>query len=118
MYSHLTKKKKRKRLAQPRKRALYWSIQQQTIATLKKSSSHIQSTLTPTSSNTNQRDSSLKTPEVSFYTPLSLPDKSTETIQAIKQTLIDLQDQKKTIGITIDVLQRRLNFLVNAKTPK
>ena len=34
------------------------------------------------------------------------------TIQAIQQTLVDLQDQREAIDITIDVLQHRLQFLL------
>ena len=116
MYSHLTKKEKKRKLAQARRRAQQWSIKQQTIVTLKKSSSTNQSTPTPTSSNTKQRDSNLKTPEVS-NNPSSTKIHS-DTIQAIQQTLSDLEEQKKAIDITIGVLQRRLNFLLNQKTPK
>ena len=116
MHRHLTKKAKKRKLAKARRRAQQWSIKQQTVASLKKSSSTNQSTSTPIHTNISTRDSNLKTPEVVFNSPS--PDKYSDTIQAIQQTLSDLEEQKKAINITIGVLQRRLNFLLNSKTPK
>ena len=119
MYSHLSKKEKRKQLAQARKRALLWSIQQQTVATLKKSAlTNLQSTSTYPNQSSNQRDPTLKSPDISFYTALSLPENRTLIIQEIWQTLANLQKQKEAIDITIDVLQHPLTFLKNAKTPR
>ena len=118
MYSHLTKKEKKRKLAQARRRAQQWSIKQQTIATLKKSSSTNQSTSTPTHSNVKTRDSNLKTPEVSIHSLSPSSNNNSDTVQAIQQTLTDLEEQKKAINITIGVLQRRLNFLLNSKTQK
>ena len=117
MYSHLTKKEKKKRLALARKRALHWSIQQQTIATLK-STSKPQSTTTPLNRVSTQRDPYLDSPKTTFHTPLELPAHSTETIQAIQQTLLDLQEQREAIDTTISVLQHRLDFLLKTKTPR
>ena len=65
-----------------------------------------------------KRDTSFEPPEtsnISFYTPIPLSDERTSTVQAIQQTLLDLQEQKKSIEITIKVLQRRLHFLLNSK---
>ena len=104
-------------MALARKRALHWSIQQQTIATLK-STLKQQSTTTPITRTQTQRDPYLNSPQTTFHTPLELPVHSTETIQAIQQTLLDLQEQKETIGITISVLQHRLDFLLKTKTPR
>ena len=67
-----------------------------------------------------QRDtapSSMKTP---YYTPLSLPQDSINTIKAIQQTSLDLQGQREALNITIDVLQKRLLYLqdkLNKKSP-
>ena len=116
MYSHLTKKEKRKRLELARKRALHWLIQQQTIAILK-STSKLQSTTTSTNRVPTQRDSYLNS-QTTFHTPLELPAHSTETIQAIQQTLLDLQEQREAIDTTISVLQHRLDFLLKTKTPR
>ena len=98
----------------PEKRALHWSIQQQTIATLK-STSKQQSTTTPITRTQTQRDPYLNSPQTIFHTPQELPAHSTETIQAIQQTLLDLQEQKEAIDIPISVLQHRLDFLLKTK---
>ena len=120
MYSHLSTREKKKKLAQARKRAIIWSAQQQTIANLRNTISN--QTKKAQSTTTNQtpiftREHSLKpphTPEPSFYTPISLSDNNVKTIQAIEQTLQDLHIQKEAIDTTIDILQRRLRFLLNS----
>ena len=123
MYSHLSKREKKKKLAQARKRAIIWSAQQQTLANLRNTTSNqsnkAQSTTTHQTSVIN-REHSLKpphTPETSFYTPISLSDNNVKTIQAIEQTLQDLHSQKEAINTTIDVLERRLRFLLNSNNP-
>ena len=102
MYSHLSKKEKRKKLAQVRKRAIIWSAQQQTVAALKKSLSEKPKQLTPTASYKTKQDTA-PPPNKTFYTPLSLPEDSVDTIQAIQQTLLDLHHQHEAIDITIYV---------------
>ena len=114
MYAHLTKKEKRKKLAQARKRAITWSAQQQTVAALKKSVSDKPKQSTSTDQHKILQDSAPSTNKP-FYTPLSLPDNTTETAQAIQQTLLDLHHQRGAIDITIDVLQRRLQSLLSQK---
>ena len=97
MYSHLSKREKKKKLAKARKRAILWSVQQQTISTLRNTTSNQNKIAQSTTTNqyqTTDREPSLKpphTPEPSFYTPISLPDNNAKTIQAIQQTLLDLQ---------------------------
>ena len=110
MYSHLSKKEKRKRLALARKRAITWSAQQQTIAALKKSLSEKPQQLTWTVSNKTNWDTAPSSNKT-FFTPLSLPEDTTNTIQAIQQTLLDLQSQREAIEIIIEVLQHHLHYL-------
>ena len=121
MYSNLTKGEKKKKLAQARKRAILWSAQEQTRLLLKKNSSasKIKSTETPTKLLYSQGDTNIHpTDTLKFETPIPLQDERVKTIQALEQTLKDLQDQKQAIDITIDVLSRRLDFLLRTKTPK
>ena len=111
MYSHLSKKEKLKKLALARKQAFNWSAQQQTVAALKKSLSGKPKQLTPTASYKTKQDT-VPQYNTTFYTPLSLPEDSVDTTQAIQKTLLDLHQQCEAIDITIDVLQRRLQFLL------
>ena len=114
MYSHLSRKEKRKKLAQARKRAIIWSAQQQIVAALKKSLSEKPRQLTSTDSNKTKQDTAPLSNKP-FYTPLSLPENTTDTAQAIQQTLLDLHHQQEAIDITIDVLQRCLQFFLSQK---
>ena len=121
MYSNLTKGEKKKKLAQARKRAILWSAQKQTRLLLKKNSSASKnkSTETPTKLLDSQGDTYIHpTDTLKFETPIPLQDERVKTIQGLEQTLKDLQDQKQAIDITIDVLSRRLDFLLRTKTPK
>ena len=115
MYSHLSKKEKRKKLAQARKRAINWSAQQQTVAALKKSVSDKPKQLTSTANYKTKQDT-VPQSNTTFYTPLSLPEDSVDTTQAIQKTLLDLHQQREAIDITIDVSQKRLQFLLTSKT--
>ena len=122
MYSHLSKREKKKKLAQAHIRAVLWSVQQQTISNLRNTTSIKPNQAQSTTSNPFKpnREPSLKipdTPATSFYTPIPLSDNKTNTIKAIQQMLLDLQGQKEAIKITINILQCRLNFLLNLKTP-
>ena len=110
MYSHLSKREKQKRMALTRKRAINWSVQQQTIVGLKKTISEKPSQSTSTATRL-QRDTAPSSMRTSYYTPLSLPEDSTNTIKAIQKTLLDLQGQREVLNITIDVLEHRLLFL-------
>ena len=121
MYSNLTKKEKKKKLAQARKRAILWSAQEQTRLSIKKSTSDLKTKSTETS--TKLRDSQGDTyihpsNTLQFETPIPLQDERIKTIQAPEQTLKDLQDQKHAIDIIIDVLSSRLDFLLKSKFPK
>ena len=122
MYSHLSSKEKKKKLAQARKRAINWSAQQQVLSKLRNTTSKSQNLAQSSSTNKlkSNRETSLKKPpetsDLSFFTPIPLSDENTNTIRAIQQTLLDLQNQKEAIDITIEVLQRRLHFLLNTKT--
>ena len=78
---------------------------------LRKTSSLKQlSTLTNTESQLNIFDHST---DLSFKTPIHLSNKRTETAQAIQETLTDLYSQREAIDTTIQVLQHRLEFLLN-----
>ena len=111
MYSHLSKKEKRRRLAQARKRALLWSVQEQTKAAFKKTSSNKPAKSTSTVLPRTYKET-LPSSQNNYYTPISLAEDNTNTIKAIQDTLQDLQEQRQAIDITIDVLQHRLNFLL------
>ena len=65
-----------------------------------------------------QGDSTLSQTGHSYFTPICIPEQNTETTQAIQKTLQDLQLQKEAIDTTIAVLEDRLKFLLNSKTPK
>ena len=97
-------------MALARKRAIIWSAQQQTIAALKKSLSEKPQQLTSTVSNKTNQDTAPSSNKT-LFTPLSFPEDTTNTIQAIHQTLLHLQSQHKAIDIIIDVLQHCLHFL-------
>ena len=117
MYSNLTKKEKKKKLAQARKRAILWSAQEQTRIAVKKSTSLYKPKSAETGSKLRdtQGDSYIHPSDtLSFETPIPLEDERVKTIQALRQTLKDLQDQKQAIDITIDVLNRRLDFLLKS----
>ena len=121
MYSNLTKKEKKKKLAQARKRAILWSAQEQTRLAIKKTTSLLKTKSTDSENKLrdNQGDTYIHPVDtLSFETPIPLQDERIKTIQALQQTLKDLQDQKQAINITIDVLSRRLDFLLKAKTPE
>ena len=111
MYSNLTKKEKQKRLAQARKRAVQWSAQQLTRTNLRKTTS-LKRSSTPTNLDqpTEVDDQSM---DLSINTPIPLAENRISTIQAIKSTLKDLQDQKEAIETTIQVLSNRLQYLSN-----
>ena len=67
-----------------------------------------------------QRDTAPSSTKTPYFTPLSLPQDSINTIEAIQQTLSDLQGQREALNITIDVLQKRLLYLqdkLNKKSP-
>ena len=112
MYSHLSKREKRRRLAQARNRALMWSVQEQTKAAFKKKSSKKQATSTSTVLPITHRETLPLSPN-SYYTPISLTEDNTNTVKAIQDTLQDLQEQRQAINITIDVLQYQLQFLLS-----
>ena len=119
MYSHLSKKEKQKKLAQARKRAINWSVQQKTITTLRKSNSKkLQSSETNKGQHKTIGDSTLFQTDNSYFTPIYIPEQETDTIQAIENTLQDLQSQKEAIDTTIAVLQHRLNFLLSSRQSK
>ena len=95
MYSHLSKKEKKKKLTQARERAINWSAQQQTLSKLRNTTSNLTKPAqsTTTTKKQTKRYTSFKppeTPDISFYTPISLSDEMTSNIQAIQQTLLDL----------------------------
>ena len=83
MHSYLSKKEKCKKLAQARKRAILWSAQEQTIAALKKSLSEKPPQSTSTVPNKSKQDTAPSSIKI-FYTPLSLPEDTTNTIQVIQ----------------------------------
>ena len=118
MYSHLSKKEKLKQLAQARKRVLLWSVPEQTKASLKKSASQRPSKSTPTVSQRTKRETFPSSTTNRFYTPVSLSDNNINTIQALQQTLQDLEEQREAINITIDVLQHQLQFLLTNSDSK
>ena len=111
MYSNLTKKEKQRKLAQARKGAVQWSAQQLTRTNLRKTTSSKRLS-TPTTLNqpTEVVDQLM---DLSINTPIPLSENQTNTIQAIKSTLKDLQDQREAIETTIQVLSTRLQYLLN-----
>ena len=79
MYSNLSKKEKKTRLAQVCKRAILWSVQQQTISHQRKSTSkNIQSSETRASQQITQRDSTLFQTGHSYFTPIYIPEQNTD----------------------------------------
>ena len=97
MYSNLSQKEKKKKLAQAKKRAILWSAQEQTRLALRKasSSSKPKSTENETNLKDIKGDSYIyPTNSLSFETLIPLQDERIKTIEALKQTLKDLQDQK------------------------
>ena len=84
MYSHLSKKEKKKRLAQARKRAILWSVQQQNILHQRKTNSKVikSSTTNPSQQKTTGYSTLFQTGH-SYFTPINIPEKNTETTQAI-----------------------------------
>ena len=118
MYSNLTKREKKTKLAQARKRAILWSAQEQTRSAIQKSSSKAQPKSTKTGPSLMDTTSDNSTSNIQlFSTPIPLKEDQIKTIDAIKATLKDLHEQQRSINITIDVLTQRLNFLTNTKTP-
>ena len=110
MYSHLSSKEKRRRLALARKRALLWSVQEQTKAALKKTPSKKPATSTSTVLHRTHRES-LPSLSNTYYTPIEIAEDHTNTVKALQKTLKDLHEQRQALDITIDVLQSRLAFL-------
>ena len=111
MYSEVLKKEKQKKLSQARKRAVQWSAQQQTHTALRKTSSLKRlSTLMHLPLPQNTSDHSV---DLSFNIPIPLSDNRTNIIQAIQDTLKDLKAQKQAIETTFQVLNQRLQFLLN-----
>ena len=114
-------KRKAKEVGSSQKRAILWSAQEQTHLAVKKSTSFIKSksTVTEVKLRDSQGDTHIHPSDnFSFETSIPLQDERVKTIQALEQTLKDLQDQKQAINITIDVLNHRLEFLLKYKSPK
>ena len=121
IYSNLTKREKQKKLAQARKRKILWSAQEQTRLAIKTSTSFMKSksTATEVKLRDSQGDTHIHPSDTLFFeTPIPLQDERVKIIQALEQTLKDLQDQKQAIDITIDVLNHHLEFLLKSKSPK
>lgn len=100
MYAHLTKKEKAKKLALARKRAILWSAQERRKKLLQASVPVVQ----PSSS-----------VEPIFYPAYSeLPNTASvpQTIPALQTTISDLLQQQEQLEITIRVLTRRLDTLL------
>ena len=55
----------------------------------------------------------LTSSDTSMDIPIPLKQSHTETIQALKQTLSDLQEQHQALDISICILTQRLNFLLS-----
>ena len=106
-------------MAQARKRAILWSAQEHTSLAIKKSTSFLksESTGTEVKLRDNQGDTHIHLSDIlSFETPIPLQYERVKKIQALEQSLKDLHDQKQAIDITIDVLNRRLEFLLKSKS--
>ena len=100
------------------KRAILWSAQQQTQLAIKKSTSFLKPKSTEIEAKLRDKrgDTYIHPSDtLSFETHIPLQDKKIKTIQALEQTLKDLQDQIQAINITVDVLNRRLEFLLKSK---
>ena len=100
MYSHLSKREKQKKLALARKRAIVWSTQEQLKRSLKKTTSSATLTTSPIVPNFTYRDPITQT----IYN-------TSNTIQALEQSIADLEIQRHHLNITISVLHQRLESL-------
>ena len=116
MYKHLSKKEKQKKLAQAKRRAVLWSIQEQRRKTLKTTVSLEQlSTTTTVPSPTKEADN--------FFPALSEPipntnsvDSSNEsTITALTAIIHDITEQRRKLDITIQVLNSQLQEILSQK---
>ena len=117
MYNHLSKKEKQKKLAQARKRAVLWSIQEQRCKTLKTTKS-LERLSTSTTLHSPTQEVEI------FYPALTEPQTtaralqaSDSTVAALTATISDLQEQRRQLDITIQVLTRRLNDILSSKPP-
>ena len=107
MYSHLSKREKQKKLALARKRAIVWSTNDQLKRALKKTTSSATLTTSPIVPNFTYRDP----------TQIETISNTSQTIQALEQSIADLEIQRQHLDITLSVLRHRLNSLLQEKTP-
>ena len=107
MYDHLTKKEKAKKLALARKRAILWSAQEQRKNQLQASAPVVQlpSSVEPVFY---PAYSDLPTNLSTSIPPVPLK----ETIPALQAPISDLVHQQEQLEITIHVLTRQLDTLL------
>ena len=119
MYKHLSKKEKQKKLAQAKRRAVLWSIQEQRRRTLKTTESLEQlSTLTTALAPTKEEDIFFPAQSKSFQVPTTETDKNTApTVAALTAIIQDLSEQRRKLDITIQTLNKRLQDILSQKPP-
>ena len=119
MYKHLSTKEKQKKLAQAKRRAVLWSIQEQRRRTLKTTESLEQlSTLTTALAPTKEEDTFFPARSESFQVHTIDTDKNTApTVAALKEIIQDLSEQRRKLDITIQVLNKRLQDILSQKPP-
>ena len=106
MYSHLSKREKQKKLALARKRAIVWSTNEQLKLALKTTTSLATLTTSPIVPNFTYRDP----------TQIETISNTSQTIQALEQSIADLEIQRQHLDITLAVLRHRLDSLLQEKT--
>lgn len=127
MYANLSKKEKQKKLAQSRKRAVIWSVQEQRKRNLRTTQSQgrlLTSTTRPSPSQEvetffpAQSDTTpLRTHTEDIPLPLHYANIADPTVAALTATIQDLTKQRRELDITIQVLTRRLQDILNKKPP-
>ena len=118
MYKHLSKKEKQKKLAQAKRRAVLWSIQEQRRKTLQTTVSLEQlSTTTTVPSPTKEVDNFFPALSEPIQTTSSVDSSSEPTIAALTAIIHDLIEQRHKLDITIQVLNRRLQEILSQRSP-
>ena len=118
MYKHLSKKEKQKKLAQAKRRAVLWSIQEQRRRTLKTTESLEQlSTLTTALAPTKEEDTFSPAQSESSQVHTNTDKDTAPTVAALKEIIQDLSEQRRKLDITIQVLNKRLQDILSQKPP-
>ena len=127
MYANLSKKEKQKKLAQARKRAVIWSMQEQRRHNLRTTQSQGRLSTSTTNPSPSQEvetffpaqteDIHIQPEPTNIPSPLHHANIADPTVAALTATIQDLTEQRKQLDTTIQVLTRRLQDLLNQKPP-